>query len=290
MWDNRECPPAQIQRYWAWDIMAERERKGQYTQKVYAMGAGIVHIQFRHQGCGGSHEARGNVLWINHGGGVISTYLHLADHFLVHDGDYVSARTPIALVGNSGYKLCHQKPYERFLAVVVKHDARVVHGNTIIGDNVQVKQTYSCAGGQPAAWPQQMPGHTGHQGWNRWYDVPVGTPIPHTSGDRSCIPAPNTANMPHNTKLSRGSSTGLEATWDSAASSYNVSTVLAQLQEYHPNISRWMTTQTHKLAGDVTRTYFAKLNHLHRYRLKVWFDNSVGWSKATPWLERGFPR
>ena len=209
MWNNKGCPPPQIQKYWAWDIMAEREHKGQYHQKVYAMGAGIVHIQFRHQGCGGSHEARGNTLWINHGGGVVSTYLHLADHFLVHDGDYVSARTPIAYVGNSGYKLCHQKPYERFLAVTVQHNARVIHRNTIIGDNMQVKQTYACVNGQKVTWPQQLPGHTGHQGWNRWYNVPVGTPIPHTSGDRGCIPAPATANMPHDAQLKRGSSTGL---------------------------------------------------------------------------------
>jgi hypothetical protein len=286
MWNNRGCPSQQIQKFWAWDIMAQREPAGQYHQKVYAMGAGIVHIGATGQGCGDSHESRGNWVWINHGGGVISAYQHLSGPLLVHDGDYVSARTPIAYVGNSGYHLCKEKPYERFLAVVVRHDARVAHGGGLVGTNVQITKTYACKHGHKVLWPQHMPGHHGH-GWNRWFDVPVATPIPKTSGSRSCIPAPATAAMPHPT-LKRGSHTGLAATWAHPAGRFQVSKVRAMLQEYHPSISRWLTTQTHNPSGGVTRTYFAKLNPLHKYRLKVSFENRVGWSKGSPWVEKGF--
>lgn len=288
MWNNPGCPSAQIQNFWAWDIMAKREYHHRFQQKVYAMGAGIVHIGDDGQGCGGPQENRGNWLWINHGGGVISMYQHLAGHFLVHDGDYVSARTPIAHVGNSGYRLCKEKPYERFLAVVVRHNARVAHGGGLVGDNMQVLHTYVCRHGHAVLWPQHMPGHGG-RGWNRWFNVPVGTKIPKTSPHRSCIPAPATANMPHNAKLRRGSSTGLEATWDGARADLHISTARVMLQEFHPAIQRWGTKVLRMDPGTATRTYFSKLNPRHKYRLKIWFYNPVGWSKATPWIEKGFP-
>ena len=103
MRDNPSCGTGTPTERWTWDIGGEREPAGEFHQKVYAMGAGIAHVIAKNQGCGGSNENRGNSMFIDHGNGIYSVYSHLAGHFLVHDGDYVSARTPIAYIGNSGY-------------------------------------------------------------------------------------------------------------------------------------------------------------------------------------------
>ncbi|WP_420634369.1 M23 family metallopeptidase [Candidatus Palauibacter sp.] len=43
----------------------------------------------------------GNIVYLNHGGGLLSGYFHLSEQ-LVQAGDRVSAGTPIGLVGASG--------------------------------------------------------------------------------------------------------------------------------------------------------------------------------------------
>jgi murein DD-endopeptidase MepM/ murein hydrolase activator NlpD len=50
----------------------------------------------------GEMPARGNVLILDHGGGVYSTYAHLQD-FEVEPGDEVAQGQPIARVGTSGF-------------------------------------------------------------------------------------------------------------------------------------------------------------------------------------------
>jgi hypothetical protein len=284
MQDSPGCPPAEIQPEWSWDIQG---KSGANHEKVYAMGAGIVHILTQNQGCGGSEESRGNSLYIDHGAGVISMYSHLASGYLVQDGDYVSARTPIAYVGNSGYKLCHQKPDARFLAVVVKHDSRRAPNGGMTGTYMQVRQTYACVHGRKVEWPQQLPAR--QQGWARWHNVPLNTPIHTSSAQRSCIPAPATARMPQDASLRRGSQTGLAATWTAPAAHFGVSTVRVMLQAYHPSITKWMPLCTHTPDGTATRTYFPHLDVHYKYRVKVWFANHVGWSRASHWQLKGFP-
>jgi hypothetical protein len=189
--DNPGCPAAQVSTYWSWDIRGQNETAHEYHQKIFAMGSGIVHVLYNHQGCGAAHENHGNTLWINHGNGVISTYEHLSSHFLVKDGDQVTARTPIAHMGQSGYTGCQVHPSVRFVAIAVKHGVRIVHGRPSGGDYIQVKHTDTCVHGTKTSWPQQLPGNDGS--WTRWYHVPVGTPIPNTSDHRSCVSAQATA-------------------------------------------------------------------------------------------------
>ena len=214
--------------------------------------------------------------------------LTLADHFLVKNGDYVSARTPIAHVGNSGYKMCHQKPNVRFLAIVVKRDARRTANGGMTGTYTQVTHTYACVHGRRVDWPQQLPGHNG-QGWSRWHSVPVDVPIPATDPHRTCIPAPATATMPRDAKLSRGAKTALVATWSPAAARYHVHSVRVMLQKFHPSISKWLPRYVRSLDGTAARAYFAHLDVHYQFRVRIWFGNDVGWSRASPWQQRGFP-
>jgi len=62
---------------------------------VYAAGSG--HIQFR-----GEKGGYGNVIEINHGGGIVTVYGHLARFAPLHAGSYVQQGETIAFVGMTG--------------------------------------------------------------------------------------------------------------------------------------------------------------------------------------------
>jgi hypothetical protein len=153
------------------------------------------------------------------------------------------------------------------------------------GTYTQVRHTYACVNGHKGEWPQQLPARP--KGWARWYNVPVNTPI--RSSDRTCIPEPATARMPQDTTLRRGSKTGLAAKWAAPAPRFGVGTIRVMLQAYHPSITKWMPQSIHTPDGTATRTYFAHLDVHYKYRVKVWFGNKVGWSRASPWQVKGFP-
>lgn len=281
--DNPECPPSGIQTIWSWDLQGENEPQGVFDQRVYAMGAGIVHITDKNQPCGTAQESRGNSMYIDHGNGVVSMYSHLND-FLVHDGDYVSARTAIGHMGNSGYTKCVAHPNTRFLAVAVMHHAAPTKKGGIAGDYVQVKNTFTCVDDVKAEWPQDLPGNDGS--WHRWHDVPLNTPIPNTADDRPCIHTPpHTAPHPGNVALRKVSSSSLKASWDRAAHKYGVAKVEVQLQQYHRAIDAWTEVKVRDLRGSATATTFTGLGG-GSYRVRVWFHNSVGWSKQSSWVQR----
>jgi hypothetical protein len=172
---------------------------------------------------------------------------------------------------------------------VVKHDARITARGGLTGTYTQVTHSYACVQGQRVEWPQQLAGNNGN-GWDRWHSVPVNTPIPATSPHRDCIPPPATSTMPRDSKLSRRSTTSMAATWAPAALRYHVKTVRAMLQEYHPSISTWLPRYTQMLPGTATRVHFGNLDVHHQFRVKIWFGNHAGWSRASPWRVRSFPR
>lgn len=283
MKNNPGCPPNQVDKQWSWDIGGQDEPVGRYSQKVYAMGAGIVHVLATGQGCGGNDENRGNTLYIDHGNGVISMYSHLAPTLLVRSGDYVSARTPIGYMGNSGYTRCHTNPTYRFVAVVVEHHSRTVNGGAgVFGEYVQVTHTYTCIRGERVEWPQQL-----GSGYPSWYHVRVGASIPSTDSSRSCIHTPpSTAPEPADAALRKASSTSTTASWHRPSSRYHVTKIVAQLQQYHPAIHAYTDLQVRTLKPTATHTSFGGLSHGHTYRLHVWFYNSSGWSRPSGWKHR----
>ena len=66
-----------------------------YGDPIYAAASGTVWIA-------GWSDSAGNWVVINHGGGVLSVYMH-ASALYVSSGQYVSAGQTIAAVGNTGY-------------------------------------------------------------------------------------------------------------------------------------------------------------------------------------------
>ncbi|WP_375489075.1 M23 family metallopeptidase [uncultured Jatrophihabitans sp.] len=249
-----------------WDIVA---KKGIYTSPVFAMGAGIVHIGATHTGCGHA-QSRGDYLYIDHGNGVLTYYGHLG-RILVRSGQYVSPRTTLAYMGNSGYAGCHAHPWLRYVMVAKKI------GGEAHGRYVEITHTLACPsnGGARVTWPQQLPrGRASH--WNAVHNE---TPIPATSSSRSCIPVPTrTASRPTVTAAARHGQSTVYAAWTRSSSSFHVSSTVVTLSMYHPSIHRWLAYSHQWLSGATTVTRFHHLHHKRHYAVTVQVRNAWGYS------------
>jgi hypothetical protein len=86
--------------YWAIDFLDPANQPG---DPIYAAGAGQVSITSQSQQCGGEGTP-GNYLSVNHGGGVVTRYLHLSQ-ILIEDGQWVDENTVLGLMGSTGYNV-----------------------------------------------------------------------------------------------------------------------------------------------------------------------------------------
>ncbi len=246
-----------------WDIIGQR---GVNTQPVYAMGAGVVHIGARGTGCGHA-QSRGDYLYIDHGNGVLTYYGHLGRMF-VKNGQYVTARTRIAYIGNSGYARCHIYPTLRYLMVALKH------GGTG-GNYVEMTHSWACLPGRSSAtlWPQ----HLAHAGVTHWNAVRKFTAIPATT--RSCVPrTPATAVRPGHPALTHPGAGQLRARWARPRSADHVTRAVVQLWQYHPTTKHWGLLRTHAKTPGATTTLFTHVSGRYKYRTNVLFRNTTGYS------------
>lgn len=249
---------------------------------VYAVGAGIVHIGQDGLSCNGT-GGRGNYVYIDHGAGVVSYYAHLLKGVRVSNGQYVSARTALGYVGNTGYSGCRAHPHVRYVFVALKH------GGTN-GQYVEMTHLWACVRGAQQSWPAQHPTNRGSQ-WTRLNDIPNLTTMPAADVSRSCIPAPPaTATRPIRVTLRRYSSTVLTGSWAAPGSRYHVVSGRAELQEYHPSIRRYLSLRVHSPSATATRTSFTRLVPGHRYRFTMQFLNAAGHSRWSPWVYYTLPR
>jgi murein DD-endopeptidase MepM/ murein hydrolase activator NlpD len=85
--------------YWALDLL------GSSGVPIHAAGSGIAHVGGRDNTCNPNYPylSPGNWIWIDHGGGVTSRYLHLSS-IDITDGQQVSPSTMIGRMGSTG---CH---------------------------------------------------------------------------------------------------------------------------------------------------------------------------------------
>lgn len=252
------------------------------NEPIFAMGAGIVHYGVTSdQGCGGVH-GRGNWLYIDHGNGVLSWYGHMYWPFKVANGQYVTPRTRIGSVGNSGYGNCKIYPRLHYIDIAVKH------GGTN-GQYVQFTHSYACVHGVKQVWPQQM--STNPNGaWHTWNQVPAtghdptASLIPASDANRSCVPAtPATADRSPTGRLAGAGSGILRASWTPPASRFRVRYTYAILQEYHPSIRLWLDLRTHRLSPATSATSFTALQSRRLYRARVMFFSYVGYSAPSAW-------
>jgi hypothetical protein len=270
------CQKPQIQHaVWAMDIISAKRTVANPREPVYAMGAGIVHYGATRQGCGGA-SSRGNWIWIDHGNGVLSQYGHLGV-IAVKSGAYVTARTKIAEIGNSGYSNCKQVNNMRYLYLAIKH------GGTN-GSYYHFTSTLACVKGVAQSWPRAL-SRNPRGAWTDWNQVPshqvLDAPSP---SHNSCIPAtPATANAPSGAAMVHPGAAKLKAVWRAPAASARVTTVNVQFQLWHPSIGQWLDLENRHVSAALTSTIFSGLTKGRHYRMRVSFANSVGWSAATGW-------
>lgn len=273
---NPGCTSPQIYHgYWAIDLISRNPNAPAATdpqEPVYAMGAGVVHIGATNQGCG-TTSSRGNYLYIDHGNGLLSYYGHLGS-IAVTSGAYVTARTRIGTIGNSGYLGCTSKPFYRYLFLAIKRTGTS-------GAYSEITHMYACLGGVERNWPSQLPA-TPFATWNA---VPANTQLP-APDDRNCIGVPPpTPTPPTNVALLRSGSGRLRASWSSPAPSARSTATYVQFQEYHPTIHEWLDYQSRVLRAGLTATTYYSLADGRLFRVRISFANGAGWSAASVWRE-----
>jgi hypothetical protein len=286
---NPGCTSPRYHTEWLMDpVSTNRSVAGPTAHEpVFAMGAGIVHYGVsRDVGCGQAH-GRGNFLWIDHGNGTLSWYGHLAWPFKAKNGQYVTARTQIAEIGNSGYSNCRTFPTLHYIDIAVERGATNGLNN---GTYVQLSQLKACVGGQVQSWPRDLPQNRG--AWKKWNDVPRSQRgneiiIPASDRSRSCIPAtPRTPNRATSVRLVKAGSGALRASWARPTSGPAPSSIVVNMQEYHPSIHRWLDLRKHTLPAAQRSTVFGKLHLKHTFRVTVTFRNSVGYSARSAYVSR----
>jgi hypothetical protein len=252
---------------YAMDIGTPNHQAGTPEQPVYAMGAGIVHVGSTGWRCNGT-QSRGNWLYIDHGNGIRSEYGHLGS-ISVRTGDYVTARTKVGTVGQSGYAKCAAKPYVRYLWLAVRHGSSYFHFTS----------TLACVRGVVTSWPRKLPAYP----TDDWNKVPAHTPIP-AMGSRSCTTTlPATPIRPTGTRLARAGAGTLRATWTRVSTAAHPTVLNVQLQEYHPSINRWLDYTVRRLTPGYTATSFGGLQKGRQFRVRVSAANSTGWSAPGSW-------
>jgi len=276
---NYGCTNPLYHTSWILDVVSSDYTKAYPHEPVYAMGAGIVHYGVHADtGCGHA-QGRGNWLWIDHGNGTLSWYGHLAWPFKVPNGAYVTPKTQIALVGNSGYSGCNKYPTMHYIDIAVKHGATNGQNN---GNYVEFRHLYACVNGHRQTWPDQL-----NDSWRRWNDVP-NSPygnrhvLPGSDRTSDCIPSQAaTPDRATGVGLRRSGSAQLTATWRLPSTGAARTSIVVLIREYHPSIRRWLDLRSHVVPSARTGTTFTGLHLKHYFRVRVSFHNSVGYSAPT---------
>lgn len=279
---NPGCTSPLYHTTWLMDVVSTDYSTTRAHEPVYAMGAGILHYGVHGDvGCGGTiPHSRGNWIWIDHGNGTLSWYGHLAWPFKVPDGAYVTPKTQIGLIGNSGYSNCLRFPTLHYIDIAVKRGA--TNGNPD-GSYVQLYHLYACVNGARRSWPDQL-----HSTWKKWNDVPKSPRgdlhiLPASDASSGCVPdQPPTPDRTTTVHLRRSGTDQLTATWALPTTGRAASSIVVLIQEYHPSINRWLELRKHVLPAGRTGTVFGGLHHGHTFRVQVTLRNGAGCSAPSP--------
>jgi Peptidase family M23/Fibronectin type III domain len=259
-----------------WEMDIGTTNDGSNSHPIYAMGAGILHIGSTNTACGPGTGGRGEFVWIDHGGGVISVYGHLSK-IIAKSGEYVTPKTEIALMGNSGYTGCKKNPKIRYLYVAVQHGGRG-------GAYVQITHLYACNRSANARenWPQAV---TSASTWNT---LARGVHLPATSSNRGCIPsAATTPSTPTGVKAHHAGSGKLTVTWPAPPASAKVTSVTVAVEYRYKNASghyAYASPRYTSVAASKRSLTYTGLDHGRFYKYQVNYLNSTGASRPNAWV------
>jgi hypothetical protein len=237
---------------------------------VYAMGAGIVHVQVAHgTPCPSSTSSFGTSIWIDHGVGVVSRYGHFAS-LSVHTGEYVAVGQLLGLTGTTG---------KRSNCVNTYLDYEVLH-HGLGGTPAEIKTTRACAQSSSAhssTWPTAL-----NSSWTTWDKVPMGGHPPNKipAAYTGCLPsgAPKTPGKPSGVSITRSGSGSLTVHWTHATTS----SVVLQFGAYKSGKLPAVQNLTYLTVAGSKTSY--KLTHLRngtKYGVKISFHNSVGFGRPS---------
>ena len=252
--------------------------------RVYAMGAGVVHIGEAHgTSCGSTPVASfGTWVWIDHGSGVVSRYGHLSK-ILVKNGTHVAAGQPIGVVGETGKAKNCGVNYVDFM---VDHHG-LANNNSYHFNSLRACSTDGVLQSWPAeAATTQKPGSSTRVHFSAWDKVRHGTQFPASTGD--CIPggAPSTTTSPATVKVTKPAAEHLTVSWSKPATT-NTQHAMVELSVWHSSSNSWARAHNEiwrSLPATASRVTFTGLMHHHLYRARVSFLGGVGSSRGSAWV------
>jgi hypothetical protein len=271
--------------FWGVDVVPTGQHQGEPSKKshapVYAMGAGIAHIGQAHGtpcGSGGSTNF-GTWVWVDHGGGVISRYGHFSA-IAVREGQAVTPLTRLGTVGTTGKNSNCDVAY---VDIMVRKPGTLGPSVEFSTKGVGAPDgaLFACGPTGRQAWPAAVV-----RGVSRWDLVPAKTVIP--AAGSACLPgAAATPAAPRTVTLARAGSAKLTASWAAPATASRADTVRVELAEYHPSTKAWDAPHHEHwvdLRPGITKTTVKNLVKGHKYRVRVWAHNAIGWSAASSWV------
>lgn len=257
--------------------------------KVYSAGAGIVSKIVSGQSCNhGTGILPGNVVYVQHGGGIVAVYEHL--HAVsVSVGEYVTPETPIGTVGATGVPCANGVEAPGYLDFQVRHWG----GSAALTKDIPT--LLGCSDGKAVVWPAALP-------LNRyqyfppttqpkvWTQVPFGAGIIIGPSDFTCIPknggtgSPNEITTAHLTTSSPSLHT-LNWTAVAGANAYTVEFEVKKGTTWSVPCSPFVTagcTYGFYLFGATSTPHFT-MSGTGAYRARVYAHNGIGYSKVSNW-------
>ena len=232
---------------------------------VYAAGKGILRMGESGKTCfnGDQTSTRGNWVWVDHGGGVVSKYQHLGVINTALIGKHVNPSDMIGRMGQSGSK-CGGPYYIHF---------ETRRGGVSGTPYPYYPGTMRICSPDLTYYPRAL-------GYSAWDDVPRDTII--KGGSHACLTDPVSPSRPSSTRTARGSSWAV-LRWPEAGPS--VDSIAIQRQEFQVAANRWGLDTYRYTGGRATETVWKDVRSMRKYRARVAYHNAAGHSLWTPWME-----
>jgi murein DD-endopeptidase MepM/ murein hydrolase activator NlpD len=248
---------------------------------VHAAGAGIFHkIEAPNSDCvpNAGDGRKGHMVWIDHGGGVVSRYFHLDSiNPNLKEGQLVTPETVIGGLGHSG-AVCDDRVLEYLHFEVRKGGLTGEYAEIGFGPkNGGVGSLYACKRGKTQEWPEAL-----RRGAESWNDIEFGFPIPESDNSPTCFPVPATSDVPRVFDAKPGNASAT-LSWSAPLREDGVDHVTIEYQGFQPNeptptIRKWVD-----FPASTTSTKLRRLRNGWTYKFRLQFHNAAGYSKETPW-------
>lgn len=251
--------------YWAMDLL------GSYGDPIHAAGAGIFHVgAVGDNGChpSGTTDAPGTWVWVDHGGGIVTKYNHLAA-VTATEGQLVTPATQIGTMGHEEVEPC-AADYLHF----------EVRAGGIAGQRVDPGPLWACEGTTRRTYPTAW-------GFSSWNDIPKATQWTPALGN-TCLPASaGTPVSPAPLWSARGDG-AVRVAWTTPSSSRPIDRYTVSREVWGPSVGRWHSMDYRDVPATRTSTTFRGLDNGVTYRFRVLAHNEHGNSAWTSYV-KGMP-